>query len=133
MKQYFFGALITLATLLAPASSALAQSGSSVVHIQQEFVVAGKTLPAGTYRVSHEGGANQILRLRGLEPGTSVFLIPLTTDAAANGASATLTQVDDTYYLTEIATDTGVYRLSAPVRSAHAKKHTDSTSTAGAN
>ena len=116
MKMYLSGALITVIGLFVLAAGVHAEAGHSVVHIQRDFVAGGKVLPAGTYRI-YEGspGTGQVLILRGEEPGASALLIPITRDASfPQRLHATLTQVGDLYYLSEVATELGVYTLAPP-------------------
>lgn len=129
MKKYLLGTIITLTCLFALAAGAQAQTGNVVVHIKQDFIAGGKALPAGTYRV-HQGfteTTGQALILRGEEPGKSAFLIPATYDASLpERLHVKLTRVGDVYYLSEVATEFGVYTLHAPgelTRTAKAKDH----------
>ncbi|MBZ5705139.1 MAG: hypothetical protein LAN63_07280 [Acidobacteriia bacterium] len=114
MKKYLFGALITFTGLFTLAAGAQAQTSDIVVHIQQDFVASGKTLPAGTYRVLQDfTGAGTGLILRG--DHASTFLLPTTHEAPSSDRRAVkLTRVGDAYYLSEVATDFGVYTLPLP-------------------
>ncbi|MGH9509082.1 MAG: hypothetical protein ACRD2Q_07100 [Terriglobales bacterium] len=116
MKKSLSGAMITLTVLFALAAGAKAETGVVRVHIKQDFVAAGKMLPAGTYRVERSFyGAGQVLILRGEEPGTSVFLVPSSHEGAVpERRSVTLRRVGDMYYLSEVATDLGVFNLPTP-------------------
>ena len=137
MKKYLLGALITFTGLFALAPGAQAQTGNVVVHIQQEFVAAGKTLPAGTYRIyqgSRETG--QVLILRGEAPGTSAFLMPTSRDEALpERAHVKLTRVGDVYYLSEVASESGVYTLAPPriVRRTARARGVDGMSSSGSH
>jgi hypothetical protein len=139
MKKYMLGTLITLTGLFALAAGAQAQTGNVVVHIKQDFIAGGKALPAGTYRV-YQGFAEttgQALILRGEEPGKSAFLIPATHDASLpERLHVKLTRVGDVYYLSEVATEFGVYTLHAPgelTRTAKAMKDHRTMAAAGSN
>jgi hypothetical protein len=115
MKKYLLGVLIALSGLFA-AASAQAQSGQVVVHIQQDFIAGGKALPAGTYRIFQDlSGSAKMLKLTGDQPGTTVFLLPIAhDDPSSEPLKAKLTRVDDVYYLSEVATDLGVFTLAPP-------------------
>jgi hypothetical protein len=67
----------------------------------------------------------QALILRSEDAGTSVILLPATHDASfPERLHVNLTQVGDVYYLSEVATDLGVYTLpvpSEPTRTAKTK------------
>lgn len=114
MKKYLLGALITLTSLFALAAGAQAQTGNTVVHINQDFVAGGKSLPAGTYRILEDlTGSGLALILRG--DHQSAFLLPTTHDGIGpEQRQVKLTRVGDMYYLTEVTTDFGVYTLAAP-------------------
>jgi hypothetical protein len=116
MKKYLLGTLITLTSLFALAAGAQAQTGGVVVHITQDFVAGGKALPAGTYKVYHGfPETEQALVLRGEEPGASAFLLPATHDASfPDQLHVELTRVGNVYYLTEVATESGIYTLPLP-------------------
>jgi len=114
MKKFLLTTLIMIAGLFTLVSGAWAQTGTVVAHIDEDFVAGGATLPAGTYRV-FEGpsAAGQTLTLQG-EKG-SVFLIPSTLDHASPGQlQVKLRRAGDVYYLSEVATELGVYTFPAP-------------------
>ncbi|MBZ5649349.1 MAG: hypothetical protein LAO18_02560 [Acidobacteriia bacterium] len=117
MKKYLFSALVTFAGLFALAASAQAQTGDVLVQIKQDFTAGGKAFPAGTYKVLQSfPGTAQTLVLRNQESGGSAFLIPTAHDAlSSKQPEVKLTRVGDVYYLTEVATELGVYTL-APAR-----------------
>ena len=74
-----------------------------------------------------------MLILRG--EGGSVFLIPSTHQAFAGQIKAKLTRAGDVYYLSEVATDLGIYTFPAPralTRTAKAKDQ-DLKPASGAN
>ena len=114
MKQYLFRAALALAGLLAVTPAAVAQD--LVVHIQQEFVAGGKTLPAGDYTITKNiGGGGQVLMLRGTRSGAVAFLVPVTQESPVEGRNqVTLLRDGDALYLQEIASDRGVFTLAAP-------------------
>jgi hypothetical protein len=114
MKKFLLTTLIMIAGLFTLAAGARAETGTVVVHINEDFVAGGATLPAGTYKVYQDLPATgQTLILRG-EKG-SVFLIPSTRDQAFPGQlKVKLTRAGDVYYLSEVATDLGVYTFPAP-------------------
>jgi hypothetical protein len=116
MKKYFLSALITLTSLFALAGGARAEPGYVVVHIQQDFVAGGKALPAGTYRVYQDlPGTGQALVLLGDAAGASAILIPTMHVASSpERLRVKLTRVANVYYLSEVATELGVYTLAAP-------------------
>ena len=135
MKKCLLTTLIMFAGLFTLAAAARAETGSVVVYIHEDFVAGGETLPAGTYKVSQGSPeTGQTLILRG-EKG-SVFLIPSThTQAFPEQLNVKLTLAGDVYYLSEVATDLGVYTFPAPralTRTAKVK-HQDVEPASGAN
>jgi hypothetical protein len=137
MKKYLLGALITLTGLFALAAGTQAETGDVVVHIKQNFVAGGKAFPAGTYKVLQGFPETaQALILRGDQPGASAFLIPTSHDASLpERLEVKLTRVGDVYYLSEVATELGVYTLAPPqVVTRTAKAKDDGTmSSSGSN
>lgn len=135
MKKFLLGALITLTGLFVLAAGAQAQNGNVVVHIQHDFIAGGKTLPAGTYRILPDlSGSGQSLILRG--DRESAVLLPIMHDGSSTERlHVTLIRVDDVYYLSEVATDFGVYTLAQPAsvtRLAKARER-GMTSSSGSN
>jgi hypothetical protein len=137
MKKYLLGTLVTFGCLLALAAGVQAEEGEVVVHLAQDFVAGGKMLPAGTYEVHRTlPETGQALTLRNEESGESAFLVIATHDASSpDQPHVKLTQVGGVYYLSEVATELGVYTLPAPrelTRIAKAKVH-QTTATSGGN
>ena len=117
MKKFLLGTFVMVAGLFALASGARAESNNVVtIHVNQDFIAGGKTLPAGTYKV-YQGSpeTGQWLILRSKETGASVFLLPRTHDEISpRQFQAKLTRAANVYYLSEVVTDLGVYAFSAP-------------------
>ena len=135
MKKFLFATLSMIICLFTLATGSPAETGTVVVHISEDFVAGKATLPAGTYKVySGSPETGQTLVLRG-EKG-SVFVIPSTRSQAFPGQpNVTLKRAGDVYYLSEVATDLGVYTFRAPgARARTAKvKHENSTPSSGGN
>jgi hypothetical protein len=114
MKKFLLTTLIMIAGMFTLAAGARAETDTVVVHINEDFVAGGKTLPAGTYRVYQDSpGTSQTLILHGEKD--SVFLLPSTHSQAISGQlKVKLTRVADVYYLSEVATDARVYTFPAP-------------------
>jgi hypothetical protein len=114
MKKFLLGTPILIAGLFTLALSASAQTGTVVVTIPHAFKAGGERFPAGTYRVSPDSTpSGPRLVLRG--EGRSVFLVPGTQDDAIPGMiHAELTRTGGEYYLSEIATDLGIFKFVTP-------------------
>jgi hypothetical protein len=77
MRKQYLRILIVLIGITGLGVAAKGQSVDQiVVKIPNEFVVAGKILPAGTYRVNRLSNSfERTLVLNSLENGTSVFIL----------------------------------------------------------
>jgi hypothetical protein len=89
-----------------------------VVDIPFEFSVAGKTLPAGSYRVSRVNDWNdRALLIRSFDNGASVMIFSDYTESASReNTKLTFKQVGDQHFLSTIATADHVFGISVPVR-----------------
>jgi hypothetical protein len=87
-----------------------------VVDVPFEFVVGGKTLPAGAYRanrVSLTGDRFEGLILRSLDnPRASVMVLPTEVeDARGDNAQLTFERVGGQHFLSKIDTGDNVYNI----------------------
>ncbi len=99
-----------------------------VVRVPYEFVVAGKTLPAGTYRVNRVTDSdNKELVLRSLENrATALILASVVESAQADKPSFTFQQIGGQYFLSKIETAEHVFDLpvsKSAILVAAAKSH----------
>jgi len=97
------------------AISAKAQAVDQVVvDIPFEFSVAGKTLPAGNYRVSRVNDWNdRALLIRSFENGASIMIFSdYTQSASRENTKLTFKQVGDEHFLSTIATADHVFAIS---------------------
>jgi hypothetical protein len=89
-----------------------------VVTIPFQFVVAGKTLPAGTYRanrVSATGERFEGLVLSSFDNNVSVIVLPTEVESArADKAQLSFEQVGDQHFLSKIETGDNVYNIQVP-------------------
>ena len=113
MKKY---ARILVATtfLLGLSVAAKAESRAEiVVTLPFEFVVSGKTLPAGTYTASRLSDARFAgLMLTSRANGTSVFVLPNEVESAsADKPSVSVRQVGAQHFLSAIQTADEVYNI----------------------
>lgn len=124
MKKFVLTAL-ALAGLLALATGLRADDRDLVAHIDHEFVAAGQTFPAGTYRFVPES-TSQFLTIRS-NGRASVFVIPMVFEGSAQGLEHVAFQrLGGVNYLSEVATPFGVYTLAVPresTRLARGKAH----------
>ena len=104
-----------------------------VVTIPFEFVVGGKTLPAGTYRTNrisndkHEG-----LVLSSVENHVSVILHPTKVESTHDdNAQASFQETGDQRFLSTIETGDNIFTIPEPsvvIQEASARSHTTTTS-----
>jgi hypothetical protein len=112
-KQY----LRILIALIGAAGLAKAAKGQAVdqivVNIPYEFVVAGKTLPAGTYRVNRAPNSiERLLVFSSFENRTSAIV--LATDVEnipSDKAQISLERVEGQYFLSKIETADHVFSI----------------------
>jgi hypothetical protein len=115
MKKKFASIVLTLTGVLGLGVAARATTQAEiVVTLPFEFVVSGKTLPAGTYKVS------QIFddKLEGLllsNDHTSVFVYPITlASASSNKPQVSFERVGEQRFLSGIRTAYDVYSIPVP-------------------
>jgi len=113
MKKYA-SILFTLICLLGVGVAAQAQIRSEiVVTLPFEFVISGKTLPAGTYTVSRfSDDKNGGVILSNRETGKSVFVHSIETeDIYAEKPQVSFERVGELHFLTRIQTSHDVYNI----------------------
>jgi hypothetical protein len=87
-----------------------------VVTIPFQFVAAGKTLPAGTYRLNRVSGERfQGLFLSSFENRVGTIVMPIEVESvAAETPQLTFEQVGDQHILSKIQTGDNVFNLRVP-------------------
>ena len=98
-----FTVLVLLATLVASSAYA-ATSGSTVVQIPFDFIVAGKTFPAGAYLVERSTQASsEGLSLRSVDKQRGVFVLTATvqSDWRQKESRLVFNRYHDQYFLSE--------------------------------
>jgi hypothetical protein len=112
-KQY----LRILIALIGVAGLGMAAKGQEVdqivVNIPYEFVVAGKTLPAGTYRVNRVNHADlETLVLSSFENGAGAIVSSTQVEhSSADKAQVTFEQVGGQHFLSKIETADHVFTI----------------------
>lgn len=81
------------------------------IRVPYDFVVSGKTLPAGTYRLSRvDNSFDRELLLRNEDNASSVLIIPDQADDARGGKlNVTFQQVGGVHFLSRIQTPEHVF------------------------
>jgi hypothetical protein len=89
------------------------------VTVPFQFVIAGKTLPAGTYeghRVSATGDRFTGLVLKNVDDRVSAIVLPVEVESTRGEAKFSFDQVGDQHFLTRIQTGDNVYNFEVPRR-----------------
>jgi hypothetical protein len=114
MKKYFVRILTTFLGFAALALTAKAQVPDQIViNIPYEFVVAGKTLPAGTYRVNRATELNERqLVLSSFENRAALVILAGAIDGAvANKPGFTFEEIGGQHFLSKIETADHVFAI----------------------
>lgn len=121
-----------LMALIGVAGLGVATKGQAVdqvvVKIPHEFVVGGKTLPAGTYRVERlRSSVARALVLSSFENRASAIVIPTEVESSkADKAVVTFEQVGGDLFLSKVETPDSVFTLPvsrSAIMEAAAKSH----------
>ena len=139
MRKHCLRILIVLFSCAGLGIAARAQVRDQVaVTIPFEFVVGGKTLPAGTYKVNRVSDTNRrTLILHSFENHSSVLVVPSQVeDGSTDKVYVSFERVGGQYFLSKIATADDVFTIpvsrSATVEVA-ARSGTPASSISGTN
>jgi hypothetical protein len=138
MKKRFASILLTLVCVLGLGVTAKAQYRDQVavvVTIPFEFVAGGKTLPAGTYRVSRISRDRFVgLVFSSYENRSNVYVHPVEIESTrSDKPGVSFEQVGEQHFLSRIETRTDVYNIPvsrSEIREAATRSH-DKGSAAG--
>jgi hypothetical protein len=139
MKKQYVAVLFTLICVLGLELGARAQeSGDTVVaKVPHDFIVGGRVLPAGTYRVSrvHLPSGSRELEISSYETRAGALLIPTVFDSAQTAhTQLNFEHVGDKYFLSAVETPIGTYAITVPPSAVIlALKEQQSTSSSGSN
>ena len=115
MKRYVLAALLGLAAFGATVKASVADQ--VVVTIPFEFVAAGKTLPAGTYRIDRLfWDRPSALVLNGLDSrASSVFVFPTEVEGVrADKIYLAFEQIGDQHFLSKVESRNHVFNIKVP-------------------
>jgi hypothetical protein len=137
MKKQYLTVLFTLACVLGLGLGARAEEVDTVVaNVPFNFVIAGKILPAGAYRVSRVNTAgNRELEISSYDARTGVLLIPTVFDDFQTGdAQLNFEHAGNKYFLSAIETPIGTYAITIPPSAIElARMEQQGTSSSGGN
>jgi hypothetical protein len=136
MKQQWANVLLVITSLFGLAAGAKAETHREViVKIPYEFVVAGRTLPAGTYTVSRLSDDRlAVLSIASYEQRSGVLVLANQFEnRPADDTKISLERVGGMYFLRSIETLEGVYTFPLPHSALLMAKsaHTDNMSASG--
>ena len=139
MRKQCLRVLIALFSLAGLGMATRAQVRDQiVVTIPFEFVVAGKTLPAGTYNVNRVTDSNpRTLILHSFEIHTSVLIVPSQIeDGSTDKVHVSFERAGGQYFLSKIATADNVFTIPASrseTIAVAARNSTSASSSSGSN
>jgi hypothetical protein len=139
MRKQCLRILIALFSVAGSGMAARAQAQDQiVVTIPFEFVVAGKTLPAGTYNVNRVTDNDpRTLILHSFENRTSAIVLPIQVEGgSADKVHVSFERVGGQYFLSKIATADNVFSIRVPrlaIMEAAAHNSTSASSGSGSN
>jgi hypothetical protein len=137
MKKQYLTVLFTLICVLGLGLGARAQEEDTVVaKVSFDFVIGGKVLPAGTYRVSRVNtSGSRELEISSYDARTGVLLIPTVFDDFQTGhAQLKFEHVGSKYFLSTIETPIGTYDTTIPPSAIElARMEQQGTSSSGGN
>jgi hypothetical protein len=119
MKTFYVPILSAFFVLAAFAGATQAQVADQlIVNVNYDFVVSGKTLPAGSYRVSRVSTDDlSELAITGVKNHQGVLLLSNTVDEARELKPAlTLERVGDQYFLSKIETADHIFTINLPAK-----------------
>ena len=137
MKTFYAGFLSALFALAACAGAAQAQSADQLlIKVPYDFVVAGKTLPAGSYRVTRTSDNDMTeMAITGMTNRQSVLFLSTTVDETRDfKPTLTLERVGNQYFLSKIETANHIFTISSPAQIAEiAMKYQNNSSASGSS
>ena len=136
MKKQYLTVLFTLICVLGLGLDARAQEEDTVVaKVSFDFVVGGKVLSAGTYRVSRVNtSGSRELEISSYEARTGALLIPTVFEDFQTGhAQLNFEHVGNKYFLSAIETPIGTYDIIPPSAIELARMEQQGTSSSGGN
>jgi len=117
MRKQCLRILIAVFSIAGAGMASRAQARDQiVVTIPFEFVVAGKTLPAGTYNVNRvTDGDPRALIFHSFESRTGAILLPTQVEGgSADKVHVSFERVGGQYFLSKIATADNVFTIRLP-------------------
>ena len=140
MRKNYVRILIALIGIAGSGVAANAQAqvvDQVVIKITHEFVVDGKTFPAGSYKVGRAStfDARQLV-IRNIDTNESALIAPAVVESAPSDHPATLSfeHVGDEFLLSQIETAQHIFTIPVPrseIMEAEAKPHHSGASNSG--
>lgn len=134
----FLSAFFALAAFVAATQAQVPDQ--IIVNVPYDFVVSGKTLPAGAYRVKRANDPDtRVLAITSLENQEGVLLLPSeVSPTRENKAAFTFEHVGDQYFLNKIETADHIFTIPVSTKPAQViamKKQTtpSASSSSGSN
>ena len=132
MKKYCVLTVLFIASLGLSAPAHALEDGMVIATIPFDFIVAGKSMPAGTYTVARTSSGSELLVSN---RNAGAFVIPIMLDSSLNPDPAlTFDKVSGSYVLRQVNTPIGAFTLdtrSEEATLAQSKQHSGMTSSGG--
>lgn len=114
MKEYFLRMMVPLFAFTALALTAKAQESDQLeVNVPYQFVVGGKTMPAGMYRVNHvtTSTENELVLSSFANRAGVIVISSVWEDARADKPSLTFEQINGQHFLSKIETAEHIFAI----------------------
>jgi hypothetical protein len=132
MRKYFVLSVIFIVSLGLSATAHAIEDGTVIANIPFDFIVAGKSMPAGTYTVARTSSGSELLVSN---RNAGAFVIPIMFDNSPNlDPVLTFDKVSESYVLRQVNTPIGAFTLdtrSEEATLAQSKQHSGMTSSGG--
>ena len=111
-RNYFRMFVVSLFVASFGVAAQAAEPDQLIVNIPYDFVVSGKTLPAGAYRLSRLSDGNLYeLVIRSVETGSSVFTLSSEIESVSGKPKVTLQGSGDQHFLAKVQTADHIFTI----------------------
>jgi hypothetical protein len=131
MKKYFVLSVLFIVSLGLSATAHAIEDGTIIANIPFDFIVAGKSMPAGTYTVARTSSGSELLVS---SRNAGAFVIPILLDSSQNlDPVLTFDKVSASYVLRQVNTPIGAFLIDTRSEETNLaqSKHAGITSSGG--
>jgi hypothetical protein len=117
MKKYFVLCVLFIVSLGLSATAHAIEDGTVIANIPFDFIVAGKSMPAGTYTVARMSSGSELLVSN---RNAGAFVIPIMLDSSQNlDPLLTFEKVSASYVLRQVNTPIGAFLIDTRSEETH--------------